>query len=367
MEKVKVLILGMLPPPYIGPAVATEVLLRSRLKERYRLLHVDTNVHDSIDTIGTWSLRKVWLNMALYVRLARVLRTEAPDLVLVPISQSTLGFLKDSGFILLGRLFGRPTLLHLRGSDMQNWLARASWIERAFVEGVIRKAQGAVVLGERLRDLFEPYFTSDRIHVVPNGGDYRFPPRVAEPGPVRLLYVGNLQPAKGVEDVLRGAARLVERGVSDFVLDVVGSWRDAATQTACIALVASRGLPVTFHGPVYEADKLALLAQADVFVFTPREPEGHPWVIVEALAAGLPIVSTDQGAIADSVHDGINGFIVPPSDPEAIADRLERLTQEPALRARFAMASRRLYEEEFTEGRMVEKLGDAFASALGAT
>ncbi|MDX1419911.1 MAG: glycosyltransferase [Rubricoccaceae bacterium] len=362
--KATVLILGKLPPPTLGPAVATQILLSSSLAERYRLLHVDTNVHASLDTLGALSLGKVLRNGGIYARFARLLLAEKPDLVLVPISQSTVGFVKDSVFILLSRMLGRRTLVQLRGSNIQNWLASASAPARAYVEGVIRRAQGAIVLGDNLRPLFAPYFPDERIHVVPNGADYAIPSVSRTTGPVRVLYLANLQPSKGIEDVIEAVALLKARGADGFHLDVVGTWRDDATEASCLARVAEHDLPVTFHGPAYDDDKLAFMARADVFVFTPREPEGHPWVIVEALAAGLPVVSTDQGAIVESVLDGVNGAIVATGAPAEIADRLQRLIEDPALRARQAEASRRHYEAHFTEERMVAQLSRAFDRTL---
>ena len=66
---------------------------------------------------------------------------------------------------------------------------------------------------------------------------------------------------------------------------------------------------VQFHLPATGGDKLQFFTDADVFVFTPRQREGHPWVIVEAMAAGLPVISTDRGAIAETVIDGESGWI----------------------------------------------------------
>ena len=364
MSKPKILLLGKLPPPYMGPAIATQILLNSRLTERYEVLHVNTNVHESLETLGTWSFGKVWKNLSIYAHFIEVLRREQPDLVLIPISQATLGFLKDSVFLLLCELFGRKALIQLRGSNIQSWLAGVSVPMRAYVEAVLRTAQGAIVLGNNLRHLFADYFPEDRIFVVPNGANYHNPRREARNGQVTVLYLANLQSSKGIEDVVRGVKLLKEQGVNGFVLDVVGAWRDAETEAACLQLVAEHALPVYFHGPAYNADKFRFMAQSDVFVFTPREPEGHPWVVVEALASGLPIVSTDQGAITESVRDGVNGFIVEPRSPQQIADRVQRLIEHPALRFRQAGASRRHYEENFTEEKMVERLSAAFDRIL---
>lgn len=364
MANAKVVMLGKLPPPYMGPAIATKILLDSKLSERFELLHVDTNVHESLDTVGVWKFSKVWKNLSVYGQFASVLWRETPDLVLIPISQATLGFVKDSVFILLSMLFRRKTLIQLRGSNIQNWLAGTSATVRAYVEAVLRTTDGVVVLGHNLRHLFADYFPEDRIFVVPNGANYHISRREAWSGQVNVLYLANLQPAKGIEDVVRGVKLLKERGVNSFVLNVVGAWRDAETREACLQIVKEHALPVVFHGPAYDADKFKFMAQADVFVFTPREPEGHPWVVVEALASGLPIIATDQGAIIESVQDGINGFIVASRSPWQIADRMQQLIEHPELRCRQGGASRKHYEENFTEEKMVERLSAAFYRVL---
>lgn len=103
----KVLILGKIPPPYIGPAIATEILLKSGLKDLYELSHLDTNVHESLGTLGGWQLHKVWRNIKLYCSFVGIIFKRKPDLVLIPISQTTLGFVKDSIYILLSRIFFR--------------------------------------------------------------------------------------------------------------------------------------------------------------------------------------------------------------------------------------------------------------------
>ena len=87
-------------------------------------------------------------------------------------------------------------------------------------------------------------------------------------------------------------------------------------------------------------------------------------MIVEAMAAGLPIVSTAQGAIPESVIDGVNGFIVEPENPGQISEKLRYLLENHEARKRMGQASRRLYEENFTEEKMVKRLRLCFDSVL---
>ena len=109
---------------------------------------------------------------------------------------------------------------------------------------------------------------------------------------------------------------------------------------------------------------MQLLANASIFVFCPRMPEGHPWVIVEALANALPVLATDQGAIVESVLHENNGYIVPANDPEAISIHLEKLIGDANLRGQFSTASLVHYRNNFTEEKMVEQLSKVFKTLI---
>lgn len=364
MPKAKILLLGQLPPPYMGPSLATEILLSSSLKKRFLLYHLNTNVHQSISTIGAWSIDKIYRNIMLYGLFVSMILRFRPDLIYIPISQTTVGFFKDSIFILLALLFHRKTLLQLRGSNFQNWLRRSSTLTGAFVSFVLKGTEGIIVLGSNLKYLFSDYFQDARIFVVPNGGD--FPERHGAKDNTfpKILYLSNLLLSKGIEDVLNAALLLKENSWLRFHLDVVGAWDDDMTKGKILGLIKDKEIPVTFHPAVGGEKKFEFYNAADIFVFPPRGPEGHPWVILEAMAAGLPIITTDQGAIRESVKDGVNGFVVEKKNPYQIAGRIKFLIENPEIRKKMGEESRRLYLENFTEAKMVERLSFAFNSVL---
>jgi glycosyltransferase involved in cell wall biosynthesis len=364
MSKAKVLLLGPLPPPYMGPSVATEILLRSALKEKFMLIHLDTNVHQNITTLGVWTVGKIYENILLYVHLAYLILRFWPGLILIPISQTSLGFFKDSVFILLARSFNRRTLLQLRGSNIQSWLRHSSPLTRAYVRFVLERTQGIVVLGGNLRHLFRDYFGDDQIYVVPNGADFRMKPRAKDNTYPRILFLSNLSLSKGLEDVLNAVYLLNKNFTLRFRLDLVGAWESAKTEAKILGLINQFRIPLTLHPAVDGEKKFTFYDAADIFVFPPREPEGHPWVIVEAMAAGLPIITTDQGAIRESVKNGLNGFIVEEKRPDQIADKIKYLIENPEIRKKMGDESRRLYQENFTEEKMVERLSFAFNSVL---
>jgi len=364
-SKKKVLILGKLPPPYMGPSVAFEILINSGLKNNYNLLHLDIKANASLDTLGKWSFKKLFANLGIYKKLSNILCTKKPDLTLIPISQATIGFLKDSVFIIICKLKGTKCLIQLRGSDFKRWVSNSSFLTKMYVRWILGMTEGVLVLGNNLVYLFQDYFADEKIHVVPNGGNYSIPPHQnSHDGLVRIIYLANLQPSKGIEDVISAVKILEQKLPGRFALQVIGAWRKEETKINCLKLVNENRLPVTFLSPVVSKQKFEYLTASDIFVFTPREPEGHPWVIIEAMASGLPIISTSQGAIIESVIDGDNGFIVPDRNPEAIAGKLEQLISETSLRKNMGQRSRELYLENFTEERMVENYIKAFDSII---
>ena len=352
----------------MGPAIATEIILKSELRIRFELFHVNTTANDTIKGFGKWNFTKIFKNITIYFNMLRVTLKERPDLILIPISQTTTGFIKDSFFILIAKVCRRKVILQLRGSNFQNWIAGASFYVKKYVRLVLRSTQGIIVLGNNLKYLFNEYYSKEKIFVVPNGANYNFPGKEKDSKEIKILYLSNLLDSKGIEDVFK-SIEILNRNLSNqeipkFSLDLIGEWLKEDTKKTCLELKEKYKLPVRIHSSEASKDKLNYLTNADIFLFPPREPEGHPWCIVEAMAAGLPIISTNQGAISESVIDGVNGFVVEPKKPEMIAEKLLKLMQEKQVREKMGKASRDLYLQNFTEEIMVEKLSEVFKTVI---
>jgi glycosyltransferase involved in cell wall biosynthesis len=234
------------------------------------------------------------------------------------------------------------------------------------VKAVYRCVDAQIVLGECLRELFRDIIPSAHVFVVPNGKDVEFPPKKNRGDGFRVLFLANMMRTKGVLDALHCVRGVHEKSPHvEFVF--AGAWNEADVRHEIEDFLArEKDLPITWIGEIHGQAKYRLLRAADVFLFpTYYPPEGHPWVIVEAMAAGLPIVSTDQGAIRESVLDGVNGFIVDKNNPADVAEAVLRISGSATLRERMGNASRRLYEDKFTEARMVERIRRCFENVLG--
>lgn len=172
-----------------------------------------------------------------------------------------------------------------------------------------------------------------------------------EPGQVVIMAVANLHRYKGHDDLLRALARLRPAYPN---LRAVFPGRDQGMGETLRALTAELGLDgvVQFLGE--RRDIPALLAVADIVVH-PSHEEGFSNSILEAMTAGRPLVVSDVGGCPEQVRDGVNGFVVPPRSPEALAEALGRLLGDAELRRTMGAASRRRIEEEFSMERTVRE------------
>lgn len=175
-----------------------------------------------------------------------------------------------------------------------------------------------------------------RVVVISNGVDV--PAAVADVvrQPPRGIVVANLLPYKGHTDLLDALAMLETPPRVALVGE--GPERDALTR-----LVRSRGLTgtVEFVGTVPDARPLFLTHQ---FAVLPSHQEGLPNAVLEAMAAGLPVITTAVGGVPEIVVDGVTGMLVPPHAPRALADMIERVAADPGLRVRLGTAARQAAE-----------------------
>jgi glycosyltransferase involved in cell wall biosynthesis len=182
-------------------------------------------------------------------------------------------------------------------------------------------------------------------------------------GPERFVvgWVGRMTGVKRTDDVLEALRLLRERGI-DAVLLMVGDGPDrhhVEERASELGIVRH----CLFLG--YQEDVSGWYRAFDAMIL-PSANEGTPVVVIEALAAGCPVVATSVGGVPDVVREGIDGFLVPPRDTEALAERLARLAQDPELRARMGAAGRESVPPRYAVERLVGDIDELYRSLLAA-
>ncbi|HUF52047.1 MAG TPA: glycosyltransferase family 4 protein [Longimicrobiales bacterium] len=361
------IVVGPLPPPYHGGAVATALVLEAGLGTQYRIVHLDTSDRRGIENLGRLDARNVWLGVSHALQLVRLLMWERPDLVYIPISQNTLALLRDATFLLPSLACRRRVVVHIHSGGFRDFHDAAPRPLRSLIRFMLGRARRVIVLGERLRPMVQGLVAAERIAVLPNGVADTFgalPNRSGRRAGARVLYLANLMRAKGFLDVMEAVLRLRRRGV-DVELDLAGAFASADDRARARAPLAALGAAVRLHGVVDGERKRRLLEEADIFTLPSYYAnEGHPYVVLEAMAAGLPVIATDRAALAETIVPGHTGLLVPPRDPAALADALDLLVCDPALRLRMGAAARERYLAHYTFDSWSAGLSDIMMQAL---
>jgi glycosyltransferase involved in cell wall biosynthesis len=246
---------------------------------------------------------------------------------------------------LAGRARGCTVVVHAHGGGIQLWLTTR--LRRMLVRLAMRPAHRIVAVWTTGEHLLRQVLPPDRVRLVENGVQLdRFTP--AEAGrrhPPRVLYVGLLTPRKGLLDLLASSRLLRERGV-EHELRLLGGTPDEgpAAEAEVRAAVDGHAEMLGTRGP---EEMPAAYADADIFCL-PSWWEAMPLSVLEAMAAGLPVVATEVGDVARAVRDGETGFVVPPRAPEPLASALEKLLVDAEQRRRMGEAGRARAERYFS-------------------
>lgn len=207
--------------------------------------------------------------------------------------------------------------------------------------------------------------------VIPNGVACEVAPEAAKGARSELglsqsealvAHVGNIRPGKGHDTLIDTAIELSSRrnGIR-FVS--IGVEKHAGDLDRVRGRVAEAGLEHTVRFLGRRADALSFVAACDVFV-NPSDVEGLPVAILEAMSLAKPIVATAVGGVPSVIRDGETGILVEPGDPAALAKGIERLLDDPDLRARLGASAQRLVADEFGLERMVRAYEATYRNVL---
>jgi glycosyltransferase involved in cell wall biosynthesis len=205
-----------------------------------------------------------------------------------------------------------------------------------------------------------------RVHTIYNGLDLAGRDAVGKPakapGEVRVTTVGNIRRVKGHDILIKAAALILPRfpGISFSIAgEVLEQDYFAELQT----LVRDLKLSDHFHFVGGITDTQKYLSESDIFVL-PSRSEGFSNAIVEAMAASLPVVTTDVGGNAEAVKDGVTGFIVPSEDTEALSAAISQLLSDPPRARAMGIAGKAVASELFTTEAMMKRISSVYEDLL---
>ncbi|MDZ4818891.1 MAG: glycosyltransferase family 4 protein [Planctomycetota bacterium] len=306
-----------------------------------------------------WDLRPAW-------KLARLLRAGKFDILHAHSARAAMIAAVAS------RLSGVPLVLHVHGNTATEirgraWTRLNAWAERQLLPRCAAVIAVSASVADYLRSAGA---ASNKVFVVPNGVPSRreMRPRLdyssrADNRTSRLGFVALLRPRKGLEVVLDAAAILLRQGL-DISLRIVGRFETAEYELEIAQQVARLQLADRIDWRGFQTDVDAELNQMDVLLFPSVLPEGLPMVVLEAMAAGVPIVATRVPGVTDVLRDGENGLLVEPNDASALASGISQLIENPALAERLRTAAWHDQQEHYSDKSMAEAVAGIYRQVL---
>ena len=219
----------------------------------------------------------------------------------------------------------------------------------------------------RLRDASR--VPADKLVLLPNGLDPR-PPLGTDvraelgiaPGTPLLVTVCRIRAEKRLDVLVEALAALRRDGAPDAELLIAG---EGDAEPELRAAIARLGLGDAVHLPGRRADVPDVLAAGDVFVLS-SDREGSPIALLEAMEAGLPIAATAVGGVPDAIEDGVQGLLVAPGDPAALAAAVRRLLDEPEAAAAMGRSAQARRRAEFSLTAVVRRVEELYGRLVSS-
>jgi O-antigen/teichoic acid export membrane protein/glycosyltransferase involved in cell wall biosynthesis len=327
----RILMVGSHPTRTLG-GIATTIsnLLRSPLAREFEIRHIPSQADDC------GKLGKIALALTALIKFTAMIVWLRPDLAYVHVG-ANVSLLRKVPFIAVARLLRRRVVTHFHAGDFDTFYQSRPRIGKAWIRSGIGLSHHLIAVSEQWRKWLGEFWPNTLVTFVPHGIKTEEFNREPEPGgsAVRLLFVGAMGRLKGERDLIY-ALQNISNVHPSLRLIMLGNGDDAVKHL----LLGSKLHSLVEHlGPVALDQCPDFYKRADLFVL-PTYAECLPISMLEAMAAGLPVISTTVGGIPDLIEDGVEGYLVAPGDIEALSDRIARLINNPAERRRMGERAR---------------------------
>jgi glycosyltransferase involved in cell wall biosynthesis len=340
----KIILVAAMPPAINGQAIYTGYLINF-FKENNISFH-SLPISEKTGKIKSfWSLLlRILEYSALTVKFI-LLSIGKKKIVYISPGRTRFGFLRDLPLILCSSFLKNKVILHFHAGDFNVFFDRQSPWMKKIIKFTYSKVEHIIILSNRLKTSvsISPDM-SDKIIVIPNGVE---PKKVlskqieGKKEPIKLLFLSNLIESKGYLDVLEAVKILIkEHNINVECLfcglfiqsedDVRTNGIDAKELFDNYVKKNNLSEFVKYHGVANEIEKEEILLKSHILILpTNYNAEAQPISILEALANGLIVISTNYRAIPDMVIDGVTGFLIPYRRPDCIAGKIKYLYENP--------------------------------------
>lgn len=334
-----------------GITTLTAGILNSAINDDHEVTYIASQAED----FG--SLRKFLLAVWALVRFTAACLFFRPDLVYVHVG-SNASLYRESIFILLAKIFGIRVLTHFHAGDLDNYYPFQPVVGRRYIAYALGLSDRLIAVSQESARQLRLLNDASTIVVVPNALDtavFGVASDRATAGDhgeiVKLLFVGAMGKLKGEKDLIDALGLLKDESLS-LKVSMLGYGAESLKQVFDEKGIGSM---VNFLGAVTLSERIAFYKEADIFVL-PTYAEAMPISVIEAMAAGLAVVTTAVGGIPEIIDDGSEGLLVPEGKVPILAQKISFLAKNRAIRLAMGKKARARVREQMNFTNYIKSL-----------
>lgn len=366
-KKKKILLIIKTPPPITGFTIMNKMILDNlqELKNDFEIDVISLNFDIKQENIIKKKLLQIIrFYISLIVIFKKIIKNK-PNLVYFTISP-VKRFLRDLVYVFIIKLLSVKLVYHLHGKGINDIVTKSKL--KYFLYKYAYKNVDVILLSNSLKNDIKNIFDKS-VYVLPNGiDDYNEfqSHQMDSDNTIKCIFLSNFIKSKGIFDALE-AIKILKDEKYDIKLLVVGQEMDVKVKEIH-DYICSENLDqnVIIMGSIYGEEKKKILNSADIFLLpTYYKTEAFPLVILEAMQAELPIITTNEGAIAEIVINNRTGYIVGKRNPSEIVEKLKILIMDKDLRLKMGRKAKQEYIDKYTKEKFISNLKRIFQNILG--
>jgi glycosyltransferase involved in cell wall biosynthesis len=271
--------------------------------------------------------------------------------------------------ILVSKIFGIKIVLHFHATSFPQFYETSGKISRRLIKNAFSLADIIVLLSENQKGFFEKLVTKDKIHVLPNFVNTNLYKSKGDLNKksnhqIKFVFIGGEESIrKGIYDVIKSIS-LVINEIENAHFIFIGR----CNTDKVLEMIEKDNLPkyVDLKGYVSDEEKRKILTDSDIFIL-PSYAEGLPIAILEAMASGLAVISTNVGSIPETIKDGVNGYLISPGDYKALSEKLIFLSKNRELLRKIGSNNIELAKEKYDTDVLIHKIDTIYKKLINYT
>jgi glycosyltransferase involved in cell wall biosynthesis len=376
-------IIGDVPPPYSGPEIGVEKMLRSTLLiERFRLVNFSFGMNKSNVSRGLVNVKKILRFLFKLIRLYHQLSDPSICVVYYYFSQTRLGFIKDAVVVIIARARRKKVVLHSRGGNFKSFYFKQPTYLKFAISRMLGLSQLLLVQSGCLKAQIEVAAPNKKIGIFHNGLERTeiWNERTYEnKNCLNILFIGLLSFSKGFYDLICTIPSVIDKHpeakfyfAGEMIalssdrnirpIDFISSDRIKELSSMAVRVMAEFSNNIKFTGVVRGDEKKELLKQCDIFAL-PSYSEGLSRSVLEAMGYGLPIITTPVGANLD-IFDDAQESLVAHGDVAALSEKISLFLGDSKLREKLGKRNLKIAKERYCDEKITKQFADVIESIL---